>query len=170
MVEEKCDIYGCSDKIVAGSDDTKPKKNLYTGIWKKKWFFRPLDKNDGLRRNFCLEIEQIICALTPSPLILTIYEVHTKRCNNMFCFRSYQSHSKANNSKYFRQRNWINGGYSNTTWTAHKTWNMFLKFYVLFFDFLSSNARMFHIRVSFTTFTITLTFYFRQFLGNNIYF
>lgn len=37
MVEEKCDIYGCSDKIVAGSDETKPKKkNLYTGIWKKK--------------------------------------------------------------------------------------------------------------------------------------
>lgn len=26
MVEEKCDIYGCSDKIVAGSDETKPKK------------------------------------------------------------------------------------------------------------------------------------------------
>lgn len=39
MVEEKCDIYGCSDKIVAGSDvKKKPKKNLYTGIWKKKWF------------------------------------------------------------------------------------------------------------------------------------
>lgn len=44
MVEEKWDIYGCSDKIVAGSDETKPKKKLYTGIWKKKWFFRPLDK------------------------------------------------------------------------------------------------------------------------------
>lgn len=36
MVEEKWDIYGCSDKIVAGSDETKPKKKLFTGIWKKK--------------------------------------------------------------------------------------------------------------------------------------
>lgn len=26
MVEEKCDIYGCSDKIVAGSDVKKTKK------------------------------------------------------------------------------------------------------------------------------------------------
>lgn len=24
MVEEKCDIYGCSDKIVAGSDKKNP--------------------------------------------------------------------------------------------------------------------------------------------------
>lgn len=45
MVEEKCDIYGCSDKIVAGSDVKKTQKNLYTGIWKKNdFFFRPLDK------------------------------------------------------------------------------------------------------------------------------
>lgn len=44
MVEEKCDIYGCFDKIVVGFDDIKLKKNLYIGIWKEKWFFRFLDK------------------------------------------------------------------------------------------------------------------------------
>lgn len=32
MVEEKCDIYGCSDKIVAGSDETKPKKTCILGF------------------------------------------------------------------------------------------------------------------------------------------
>lgn len=32
MVEEKCDIYGCSDKIVAGSDETKQKKPVYCDL------------------------------------------------------------------------------------------------------------------------------------------
>lgn len=39
MVEEKCDIYGCSDKIVAGSDDTKPKKKpVYWDLEEKMIF------------------------------------------------------------------------------------------------------------------------------------
>lgn len=38
MVEEKCDIYGCSDKIVAGSDETKPKKPVYWDLEEKMIF------------------------------------------------------------------------------------------------------------------------------------
>lgn len=38
MVEEKCDIYGCSDNIVAGSDDTKPKKTCILGFGRKNDF------------------------------------------------------------------------------------------------------------------------------------
>lgn len=38
MVEEKCDIYGCSDKIVARSDDTKPRKTCILGFGKKMIF------------------------------------------------------------------------------------------------------------------------------------
>lgn len=44
MVEEKCDIYGCSDKIVAGSDVKKQKKNPVYWDLEEKWFFRPLNK------------------------------------------------------------------------------------------------------------------------------
>lgn len=36
MVEEKCDIYGCSDKIVA--DETKPKKPVYWDLEEKMIF------------------------------------------------------------------------------------------------------------------------------------
>lgn len=38
MVEEKCHIYGCSDKIVARSDDTKPRKTCILGFGKKMIF------------------------------------------------------------------------------------------------------------------------------------
>lgn len=34
MVEEKCDIYGCSDKIVAGSDENQ-KKPVYWDLEEK---------------------------------------------------------------------------------------------------------------------------------------
>lgn len=44
MVEEKCDIYGCSDKIVAGSDVKKNKKKTCILGFGRKMIFRPLDK------------------------------------------------------------------------------------------------------------------------------
>lgn len=38
MVEEKCDIYGCFDKIVVGFDEIKLKKFVYWDLEEKMIF------------------------------------------------------------------------------------------------------------------------------------
>lgn len=40
MVEEKCDIYGCFDKIVVGFDDIKLKKKFVYWDLEEKMIFQ----------------------------------------------------------------------------------------------------------------------------------